>query len=61
MRKPADGPQVPLAPLNVDRVVEQWRADRPELPARNTVSVGVSERTPTSSVRWWHRLRWWRG
>lgn len=55
--KPADGPRVPLAPLNVDRVVEQWRADRTELEAPPSVSTPEdAETSPGRPARWWRRL-----
>lgn len=55
LRKPADGPKVPLAPLNVDRVVEQWHADRTALEV--SAAVSAQESAATRPV---HRTRWWR-
>jgi hypothetical protein len=45
-----DGPRVRLAPVNVDRVVERWRAETPR-PARPAPAPPA----PPPPVRWWHR------
>jgi hypothetical protein len=47
-----DGPRVPLGPVNVDKVVERWRADR--TPAA-TVPVPAAA-PPPPGVSWWRRL-----
>lgn len=47
------GPQVPLAPVDVERIVGGWRA------ARRSVRPAPQpelDRTP-KKPRWWHRLR----
>ncbi|PRY42239.1 DUF1992 domain-containing protein [Umezawaea tangerina] len=45
------GPRVPLGPVNVDRVVDDWRAAR--TPVRTAPPPAPPERTPRA--RWWHR------
>lgn len=48
LRAPS-GPNVPVSPVNVDAVVEQWRANRPAPP--------VVAAEPAPRARWWHRFR----
>ncbi|WNV89481.1 DUF1992 domain-containing protein [Umezawaea sp. Da 62-37] len=45
------GPRVPLAPVNVDKVVDAWRTARTPVRAP---APPVPER-PAPRVRWWHR------
>jgi DnaJ-like protein len=46
-----DGPRVPLSPVNVDKVVERWRAET-RRPARSTPPPAP---LPPPPARWWHR------
>jgi hypothetical protein len=60
-RRPVGGPQVPVAPVDIDGVVAQWRAHRrAAAAARSTPATGVGRRTgddtPRRRVRWWHRF-----
>lgn len=46
------GPQVRLAPVNVDRVVAGWRAEQPVAPTPSSAADDVPDRPS-----WWRRLR----
>ena len=48
-----DGPRVPLAPVNVDKVVERWRTDRKP---SATAPVPMPVPPPPPRVSWWRRL-----
>ena len=66
LRAPS-GPRVPIAPVDVENVVEQWRADRAAATAaddtaNDDTAIGQTDRarpseTPLPRRRWWHRLR----
>ncbi|HVF31831.1 MAG TPA: DUF1992 domain-containing protein [Acidimicrobiales bacterium] len=51
-RMPAiDGPPTTLMPLDVDELVERWRANRPPAPDPPPTPAGVA--VPARSRRWW--------
>jgi hypothetical protein len=47
------GPQVPLAPVDVDEVVAAWTEERRPAPAPRATPAS----TPHRPHRWWHRRR----
>ncbi|MCI2417313.1 DUF1992 domain-containing protein [Saccharopolyspora sp. K220] len=49
------GPQVAVRPVNIDDVVEQWRAAVPK-PSQQSAPQAAGPSTPRKS-RWWHRFR----
>ena len=49
------GPQVAIAPVDVEGLVERWRAERAQT-APSAERQPFAER-PTPKSRWWHRFR----
>jgi hypothetical protein len=54
MRAPS-GPRVHLGPVDVEKVVTRWRADRREVPER-VATTAPPEEIPRRRGRWWRRL-----
>jgi DnaJ-like protein len=52
IRRPS-GPQLVVASVDTDKVVEQWRASRPEVSAGTDPPAAGEE--PPRRVRWWRR------
>ncbi|MFC7340421.1 DUF1992 domain-containing protein [Saccharopolyspora griseoalba] len=48
------GPQIAIAPVDVEGLVERWRADRPRRAPAPVPEVGEP---PRPKPRWWHRFR----
>lgn len=61
LRAPS-GPRVPIAPVKVDRVVQQWRADRrsvaPGVARERPDVVRPGQAEPRRRPRRWRRLGW---
>lgn len=61
LRVPSD-PLVPLSPVDVDEVVEQWRAGRRGQGSKAAAAAGDDQDStktpPRARLRWWQR---WRG
>lgn len=51
------GPDIPVRPVDVEAVVEQWKAGRP---AKRPAVPATESEEPVPS-RWWHRLFGFRG
>jgi hypothetical protein len=58
IRKPPDGPPLNLVPYNIERVLTQWRSERPavEQPALSPTSKHtMTGPSSTQQDRWWRR------
>ncbi|GAA2352819.1 DUF1992 domain-containing protein [Saccharopolyspora halophila] len=51
------GPQVAIAPVDVDALVERWRTGRPRPGADQEPPQRPSADRPARKARWWHRFR----